>query len=79
MAGLAAYYGDPEFALVVMTEELERSLVRLRRLWYPFFSDMRRLPGFKTLVDELELVTFWRAYSWPDFCRPLRNDDFECF
>ncbi len=79
MAGLAAYYGDPGFALDVMTEELERSLVRLRRLWYPFFSDMRKLPGFKTLVEELELVTFWHTYSWPDYCRPLRNDDFECF
>ena len=79
MAGLAAHYGDPEFALVVMTDELNRGLTRLRRLWYPFFSDMRRLPGFKTLVDELGLVTFWRTYSWPDFCRPLGDDDFECF
>ena len=79
MAGLAAYHGDPEFALVVMSEELKRSLVRLRRVWYPFFSDMRKLPGFKSFVDNLGLVAFWRTYGWPDYCRPLRDDDFECF
>ena len=79
MAGLAAYYGDPEFALAVMKEELSRSLFRLRRVWYPFFSDMRQLQGFNDLMTELELDEFWRAYSWPDYCRPLGDDNFECF
>ncbi|MFQ5982646.1 MAG: hypothetical protein ACE5KS_04645, partial [Woeseiaceae bacterium] len=79
MAGLAAYYGDSDFALEVVTEELNRSRVRLRRLWYPFFSDMRRLQGFKGLLIELGLEDFYRKYNWPDFCQPLKGDDFECF
>ncbi len=67
------------FALDVIIEELTQSPFRVRRLWYPFFSDMRKLQGFNTLVDELALVEFWRTYSWPDYCRPLSDDDFECF
>ena len=79
MAGLAAYYGDPEFALEVMKEELSLSTFRVRRLWYPFFSDMRRLQGFNDLITEFGLEAFYRTYGWPDYCRPLGDDDFECF
>jgi len=78
-AGLAAYLGDAEFALEVMTEELRETKQRLSRLWYPFFSEMRQLLGFKKLAEELNMVSFWRAQSWPDFCRPLKGDEFECF
>ena len=78
-ASLAAYHEDPEFALEVMTVELRGQVLRTRRLWYPFFSDMRKLPGFKTLADEVGFVAYWRRYIWADYCRPLSHDDFECF
>lgn len=78
-ASLAAYLGDAEYALEVMTEELRETKLRLSRLWYPFFSEMRQLPGFKKLAAELNMVSFWRTQSWPDFCRPLKGDEFECF
>jgi hypothetical protein len=41
----------------------------------------RRLPEFKTYVQEQGLVDLWRASdNWGDYCRPLPgNDDFECF
>jgi hypothetical protein len=78
-ASLAAYHEDPEFALEVMTVELRGQVLRTRWLWYPFFSDMRKLPGFKTLADEVGFVAYWRRYIWADYCRPLSHDDFECF
>ena len=77
-ASMAAYYGDPELALESMTEELRGNLLRTGRLWYPFFSDMRKLPGFKVLADEIGFVAYWRTYGWADTCRPLSDDDFEC-
>ena len=40
---------------------------------------MRRLDGFKDLITELGLEDFYRTYGWPDYCRPLGDDDFECF
>ena len=60
-------------------EELSLSTFRVRRLWYPFFSDMRKLDGFADLITELGLEAFYRTYDWPDYCRPLGDDDFECF
>ena len=41
-------------------------------------ADVRRLPGFKDLVTDLNLVEYWRTYGWADACEPLGNDDFTC-
>jgi hypothetical protein len=40
---------------------------------------MRRLPGFKQLVTDVNLDDYWRAYGWADHCRPVGADEFECF
>ena len=78
IASMAAHYGDAEFALAVMADELAVNMLRIGRLWYPFFSDMRSLPGFKTLAENVGFVAYWRKYEWADTCRPLGDDDFEC-
>ncbi len=77
-ASLAAHFGDPELALEIMSKELRVNLVRVSRVWYPFFSDMRSLPGFKTLAEHVGFVPYWRKYGWADVCRPLGDDDLEC-
>lgn len=79
IAMLAAYFGDSELALETIGEELRISNVRLQTVWYPVMSEARQLPGFKTLVTDLNLVEYWRAVGWADLCRPLGEDDFECF
>ena len=79
IAHLAAFFGDAQFALDVVGNELRGNLLRTGKIWYPFLSDMRQLPGFKILADEIGIVAYWRAYGWADFCRPLENDTFECF
>ncbi len=77
-ASLAAHFGDPELALEIMSKELRVNLIRVNRLWYPFFSEMRSLPGFKTLAADIGFVAYWRKYGWADTCRPLGDEDFEC-
>ena len=79
LAIVAAYFGDPQFALKVKGEDVRANVLRMSALWYPVMSDVRRLPEFKALVIELNLVEYWRAYGWSDFCRPLGDEDFECF
>ena len=79
IALLAAYFGDPELALQTIGEQLHFSNVRLHEVWYPVMSDVRKLPGFKVLVADLNLVEYWRTVGWADLCRPLGDDDFECF
>jgi TolB-like protein len=75
---VAAYFGDPQFALKVKGQEARASTVRLQTLWYPVMSEARQLPEFKKLVTDLNLVEYWRAYGWADACRPLGGDDFTC-
>jgi len=79
IALLAAYFGDRDFALKVLGEDARYSTLRLMALWYPMISDIRSMPGFKELVTDLNLVEYWRANGWADWCRPLGEDDFECF
>jgi TolB-like protein len=78
IAMVAAYFGDPQFALKVKGQEDRTSTVRLAALWYPVMSEARQLPEFKKLVTDLNLVEYWRAYGWADACRPLGGDDFTC-
>ena len=48
-------------------------------IWRSLFAGVRRLPGFKDLLRDIGLVDFWRSTGkWPDLCRPLGDDDFEC-
>jgi tetratricopeptide (TPR) repeat protein len=78
IAMVAAYFGDPQFALKVKGQELRAITARLAAVWYPVMSEVRQLPEFKKLVTDLNLVEYWRAYGWADACRPLGDDDFTC-
>jgi len=78
IAQLAAYFGDPDFAFHVKAQDVRYTPVRMGSLWFPVMSEARRLPDFKELVTDLNLVAYWRAYGWADVCRPLGDDDFEC-
>jgi tetratricopeptide (TPR) repeat protein len=78
IAMMAAYFGDPQFALEVKGREFRINTVRMATLWYPVMSEVRQLPEFKKLVTELNLVEYWRAYGWADACTPLGGNDFTC-
>ncbi len=78
IASVAAHFGHPELALELMAEELRSNLVRASRIWYPFFSEMRKLPDFKVLAADIGFVPYWRKYGWADTCRPVGKADFVC-
>jgi TolB-like protein len=77
---LASYFGDHELVLATyrrVAKELYGVLIT--GLWHPVHAPMRKLPGFKDLVRDLGLVTYWRTTGeWGEFARPLDGDDFEC-
>ncbi len=69
----AAYYGDTELVLNCMR--------RSRDLWFfwgPLMADARATGEFKSIVRDIGLVEYWRAYGWNDYCEPLGPEDFEC-
>lgn len=75
----AAWLGAPELALDAMDEAIAAVATASWNLWRPVLSEMRALPGFKEMVRRHGFVDYWREYGWPDLCRPLAGQDFECF
>ena len=72
----SAALGDPQLALDIY-RKIEINL--FITLWHPVLSDMRRLPGFKTVMLDAGLVDYWRTTGkWSDFCHPVGEYDFEC-
>ena len=69
----AAYFGDAELALSAMQKSRN-----LWVYWMPLILQVRRLPDFKELVQDVGFVGYWREFSWGDYCHPIGNDDFEC-
>jgi tetratricopeptide (TPR) repeat protein len=78
IAQFAAFFGDAELALEAKSREARLTVVRLHTIWYPVMKEVRSLPGFKQLVQELGLVDYWHKYGWADYCRPLGGEDFTC-
>ena len=79
IALLAAYFGDAELALQTMREEARLGSPRLYVAWYPIMADVRKSQAFNDFVTEINLVEYWRESGWPELCRPLGTDDFECW
>lgn len=74
----AAYFGDDELALEMYRHEVP--FATGNTISRPIFAGMRRLPGFRGLVRDKGLLSYWReSGNWPDYCRPLEREDFECF
>jgi len=75
---LAAYFGDPEFAMTAMEEGTKINATGLFKIWPPVMREVRQLPRFKELMREIGLVDYWNRFGWPDLCRPVGEDDFKC-
>lgn len=76
IALMASYFGDNELALQIFRELPSRYQYLA---WRPIYKGMRRLPGFKDLVQKIGLVDYWRkSGKWGDYCHPVGKDDFEC-
>jgi len=48
------------------------------QIWNNWAVALRQDPRFKDWVSVLGYVDFWRKHGWPDRCRPISLDDFEC-
>jgi TolB-like protein/DNA-binding winged helix-turn-helix (wHTH) protein len=73
----AAHIRAPELSLELMAKE-SRNGESIPALWLPLMRDVRKLPAFKELARKAGLVDYWRAYGWPDYCKPVGAGDFNC-
>jgi len=79
LALFAAHFGDADLAAQAFGRALLADSRWLQFAWTPILEPVRRHAQFKDLMREMKLVDYWRASRWPDHCRPLGTNDFECF
>jgi hypothetical protein len=75
----AAQFGDAELALAGLRKANEVSHALMPAIWGRSWQAVRADPAFKLFVTDVGLVAYWREAGWPDKCRPLGDNDFECF
>lgn len=79
--GIADAVGEPDAALSALRAYLEQrqGYAKHWELWTAPYSNVRTLPGFKTLLREAGIAGYWRQSGrWGDFCKSVGDDDFEC-
>jgi TolB-like protein len=79
IAHWAAYFGDQDFALTVIRHAcLVLPGGPVLGIWHPNFANVRKLPGFKSVLQDLGLVDHWRKTgNWGEFVQPVGETDFE--
>jgi TolB-like protein/DNA-binding winged helix-turn-helix (wHTH) protein len=74
----AGHFGDAALAFEAMRAAIDEQGGQMVYVWLPQLAQMRRLPEFKAYLREIGMVDYWKEYGWPDICRELNEDDFEC-
>ena len=79
-ASMEGYFGRTQNAMRLLRIAMERPGGNGNfYLWYPTLSEVRKLPEFHALVEDMELVRVWRETGdWGDYCRPVSETDFRC-
>lgn len=75
------YIGDPVRLLESYERAIETGTVgptNMSSLWHSRYIAVRKTERFKAFARKAGLVEYWRARGWPDLCRPVGADDFEC-
>jgi len=47
-------------------------------LWHPSYAFLRDTERFKTLMQDIGAVDYWRARGWTQLCQPRGDRDFTC-
>jgi hypothetical protein len=76
----AALKGDHElyFQALQSRRDADKNYTLYNMLEPPMAASFLADPRAKPLLREAGFVDYWRAKGWPDLCRPLGEDDFEC-
>jgi TolB-like protein/DNA-binding SARP family transcriptional activator len=47
-------------------------------LWHPYYAELRKTERYKDFMRKRGVVTYWHERGWPELCRPVEHDDFQC-
>ncbi|GMR14754.1 MAG: hypothetical protein BMS9Abin30_0361 [Gammaproteobacteria bacterium] len=78
----AAYYGDYALAEKIMdagaANDLRYGLIDTTWLNYAVLNPLHNTEPYKNMIRNIKLDDFWRENGFPEYCRPLGEDDFAC-
>jgi len=78
----AAYYEDYELAGKIMEagaiREEQVSSLDMAFTNFPFLNPVHNSDAYKRLVRKARLDDFWRENGYPEYCKPVGEDDFVC-
>jgi len=79
-SAVADHYGARDVVLGSLRKALvDNNGPQLLSLWLFNESGWRSDPEFKRILKDLGLVDYFRSSGkWPDFCKPVGADDFQC-
>ena len=86
-AGFATQYWRAEFLLLAGPSDAFFSKIREIQavddaldsiLWRPGAKRHRQSPQMQQWAAQAGMIALWRERGWPDLCRPISDDDFEC-
>ena len=72
--------GGPDLVLQAFRHDVMTPNLRTLMYTVPWtaLEGVGKTEEFKFLVVEERLLEYWLSRGWPDRCRPLEGDDFEC-
>ncbi|MFU8832966.1 MAG: hypothetical protein ACNA7J_12550, partial [Wenzhouxiangella sp.] len=47
-------------------------------MWTPKLKHFRQSGAFRQRIRDTGMLDYWREHGWPEKCRPIGEDDFEC-
>jgi len=72
--------GEPDRAVKLALQAIDHSWQSVSMFWASnkATGKMRQTAAFRQILADLDLLDFYREYGWPDLCRPVGEEDFEC-
>lgn len=76
---LLAYANESDYVLdvdIAITEQRWRGPKEWA--WIPVFKPLRQNPRYEEFLEKINLIQYWDATTWPDWCWRNDNDKVEC-
>ncbi|MDX1459871.1 MAG: hypothetical protein R3348_02330, partial [Xanthomonadales bacterium] len=77
-AAVYTHLAEADKLFDILPQAIPRDATVYTVLWTPMAKPIRQHPRMKTFAAEHGLMEVWQARGWPDLCRPVGDDDFEC-
>jgi len=76
-SGVPLGFRSPELVTMREYDQVMYS-IDSNQFWLDTFTEFRQSQQFKKLIRDNGVFTYWKEEGFPEGCRPIVEDDFEC-